>query len=204
MIQLLTELEHSGMSRNKELAARLLNHLVVSAPRLVQPYTEPILKVLVPKLKEPESNSGVILAVLRAIGDLAGVSGADMQPWMPELLSILLKILVDASSSEKRAVALWVLGQLIGSTGHVVKPYMQVSYKKQKQNFLTLLTQYTNFSPAPGSSRRPSELPQNRTADAGSSRNDPSSRLAWRSGSLQVQNEPWSDRGAKHTVRGRA
>lgn len=125
LIQFLTELEHSGMGRNKEQAARMLDHLVVSAPRLIRPYMEPILKVLVPKLKESEPNPGVILAILRTIGDLADVNGTEMQQWMPELLSILLEMLVDASSPEKRGVALWVLGQLVGSTGHVVKPYMQ-------------------------------------------------------------------------------
>lgn len=125
LIQFLTELEHSGMGRNKEQAARMLDYLVISAPRLIRPYMEPILKVLIPKLKESEPNPGVVLAVLRAIGDLAGVNGAEMQQWMPELLSILLEMLVDASSPEKRGVALWVLGQLVGSTGHVVKPYTQ-------------------------------------------------------------------------------
>ncbi|CAG5108662.1 Similar to Mtor: Serine/threonine-protein kinase mTOR (Rattus norvegicus), partial [Cotesia congregata] len=125
LIQFLTELEHSGMGRNKEQATRMLDHLVVGAPRLIRPYMEPILKVLVPKLKEPEANPGVVLAILRAVGDLAEVNGAEMQQWMPELLSILLEMLVDASSPEKRGVALWVLGQLVGSTGHVVKPYMQ-------------------------------------------------------------------------------
>ncbi|XP_043460744.1 serine/threonine-protein kinase mTOR isoform X2 [Leptopilina heterotoma] len=125
LIQLLTELEYSGMGRNKEQAARMLDHLVVSAPRLIRPYMEPMLKVLVPKLKEPEPNPCVILAILKAIGDLAEVSGAEMQQWLPELLSILLEMLVDASSPEKRGVALWVLGQLVGSTGYVVKPYMQ-------------------------------------------------------------------------------
>ncbi|XP_066601544.1 serine/threonine-protein kinase mTOR [Prorops nasuta] len=125
LIQFLTELEHSGIGRNKEQAARMLDHLVMSAPRLIRPYMEPILKVLVPKLKESEPNPGVVLAILRAIGDLAEVNGAEMQQWMPELLSILLEMLVDASSPEKRGVALWVLGQLVGSTGHVVKPYMQ-------------------------------------------------------------------------------
>ncbi|OXU22583.1 hypothetical protein TSAR_001785 [Trichomalopsis sarcophagae] len=125
LIQFLTELEHSGMGRNKEQAARMLDHLVVSAPRLIRPYMEPVLKVLVPKLKETETNPGVVLAVLRAVGDLAEVSGAEMQPWMPELLAILLEMLVDASSPEKRGVTLWVLGQLVGSTGHVVRPYTQ-------------------------------------------------------------------------------
>lgn len=33
LIQLLIELEHSGMSRNKEQSARMLDHLIVSTPR---------------------------------------------------------------------------------------------------------------------------------------------------------------------------
>ncbi len=43
--QILTELEHSGMGRNKEQAAKMLGHLVSRAPRLIRPYMEPILKV---------------------------------------------------------------------------------------------------------------------------------------------------------------
>ena len=44
LIQLLTELEHSGMGHNKEHSSRLLGKLVSSAPRLIKPYMEPILK----------------------------------------------------------------------------------------------------------------------------------------------------------------
>ncbi|PSN34470.1 Serine/threonine-protein kinase mTOR [Blattella germanica] len=125
LTQFLTELEHSGMGRNKEQAARMLDHLVVNSPRLIRPYMEPVLKVLVPKLREQEPNPGVVVSVLTAIGDLAEVNGNEMQQWMPELLAILLEMLGDASSPEKRGVALWTLGQLVGSTGHVVKPYNQ-------------------------------------------------------------------------------
>ncbi|XP_075220340.1 serine/threonine-protein kinase Tor [Lycorma delicatula] len=125
LIQFLTELEHSGMGRNKEQSARMLDHLVVNAPRLIRPYMEPILKVLVPKLKEPEPNPSVVISVLTAIGDLAEINGAEMQQWMGELLEILLEMLGDASSPEKRGVALWALGQLVGATGFAVKPYNQ-------------------------------------------------------------------------------
>lgn len=127
LIQFLTELEHSGMSRNKEQSARMLDHLIVSAPRLIRPYMEPILNVLVPKLKESDSNPGVILSVLRAIGDLAEVNGDSngLNKWMPELLSILLELLADPSSPVKRNVALWAFGQLISATGQVVTPYSQ-------------------------------------------------------------------------------
>lgn len=47
LVQLLTELEHSGTGRNKEQSARMLDRLVISTPRLIRPYMEPILKVSV-------------------------------------------------------------------------------------------------------------------------------------------------------------
>lgn len=116
LVQLLTEIQHSGMSRNKEQSARMLDHLIVSTPRLISAYMKPILTILVPKLKEPDSNPGVILNVLRAIGDLAEVNGGsnEMERWADELLAILLEMLGDAGSPDKRGVALWTLGQLVG------------------------------------------------------------------------------------------
>ena len=46
LIQILTELEFSGIGRNKEQSARLLGHLVANSPKLVKPYQGSILKVL--------------------------------------------------------------------------------------------------------------------------------------------------------------
>ncbi|KMY89998.1 serine/threonine-protein kinase Tor [Drosophila simulans] len=125
MIELITDLKYSGMSRNKEQSAKMLDHLVISTPRLISSYMNPILKALVPKLHEPESNPGVILNVLRTIGDLAEVNGGsdEMELWADDLLSILLEMLGDAGSPDKRGVALWTLGQLISATGRVVSPY---------------------------------------------------------------------------------
>lgn len=144
LIQFLTELDYSGMSRNKEQSARMLSHLILKAPKLIHPYMEPILKVLVPKLQESESNSSVVLSVLRAIGYLAEVNDCaeELEKWMNELLSILLEMLGDASSSEKRRVALWTLGKLVRATGHVVEPYTKypnlmdilINFLKTEQN----------------------------------------------------------------------
>lgn len=127
LVQLLTELEHSGTGRNKEQGAKLLDYLILSAPRLVRPYMEPVLKVLVPKLREPEPYPGVVLAVLKAIGDLAEVTagGSELHQWMDELMGILMDMLGDASAPDKRGAALITLGKLVGATGHVVKPYTQ-------------------------------------------------------------------------------
>lgn len=127
LIQFLTELEHSGMSRNKEQAAKMLDNLIRHAPRLVRPYMETILNVLVPKLKESEANPGVVISVLRAIGNLADVNGDNsaLKKCLPEILSILLELLSDASATDKRSIALWAFGQLISATGYVVTPYTQ-------------------------------------------------------------------------------
>ncbi len=79
--------------------------------------------MLITKLKEGEPNPMVITSVLRAIGDLAQVGGVLMSKYVEELLPILLDILNDASSAQKREVSLWTLAQLIESTGAVVTPY---------------------------------------------------------------------------------
>ncbi|XP_059613044.1 serine/threonine-protein kinase Tor [Phlebotomus argentipes] len=130
LVQLLTELEHSGMSRNKEQSARMLDHLIVNTPKIISAYMRPILGILVPKLKEPDSNPGVVLNVLRAIGDLAEVNGGscEMEKWADELLTILLDLLSDSGSPDKRGVALWTLGQLVGATGRVVTPYYKYPF----------------------------------------------------------------------------
>ncbi|XP_038044243.1 serine/threonine-protein kinase mTOR-like [Patiria miniata] len=127
LIQILTELEHSGVGRNKEQSARMLAHLVSNAPRLIRPYMEPILKALIPKLKEADPNPSVVINVLAAIGEQAQVSGTEMRKWMDELCPIILDMLQDSASLRKREVALWTLGQLVESTGSVVDPYKKYS-----------------------------------------------------------------------------
>ncbi|XP_014662370.1 PREDICTED: serine/threonine-protein kinase mTOR-like [Priapulus caudatus] len=78
---------------------------------------------LIPKLKDPDPNTAVVISVLAAVGELAQVSGIEMRKWMDELLPIIIEMLQDSSSSQRREVALWTLGQLVESTGYVVEPY---------------------------------------------------------------------------------
>lgn len=138
LIQILTELEHSGIGRIKEQSARMLGHLVSNAPRLIRPYMEPILKALILKLKDPDPdpNPGVINNVLATIGELAQVSGLEMRKWVDELFIIIMDMLQDSSLLAKRQVALWTLGQLVASTGYVVEPY---------RKYPTLLEVLLNF-----------------------------------------------------------
>lgn len=61
------------MGRNKEQSARMIDHMAVHAPRLIAPYVQPILKILVPKLNEPDLNPSILISILACIGDLAQV-----------------------------------------------------------------------------------------------------------------------------------
>lgn len=137
LLQNLTELQHSGVGRIKEHAARMLGHLVANTARLIKPYMEPILSALVPKLKEPDTNPGVTVNVLACLGELAQVSGISMRKYTPELLPIIIEMLQDASLLQKRETALWTLGQLVESTGCVVEPYHK--YPQLLEILLTFL-----------------------------------------------------------------
>lgn len=123
LLQLLTELEISGVGKNMEQSARMLGHLLAATPRLVRPYTEPILKVFVPKLTDP--SLAVSTAVMSAIGEQAIVSGLEMRSWFKDLFPIILEAVQDTSSFQKREVALWTMGRLIENCGFVLEPYWQ-------------------------------------------------------------------------------
>lgn len=144
LIQILLELEHSGIGRNKEQSAKMLGHLVANAPRLIRPYMEPVLKVLIPKLKDPDPNPSVVISVLAAVGEQAQVSGREMKKWMDELLPIIMDMLQDSSSLPRREVALWTLAQLVESTGYVVEPYSKYP------NLLEIILNFLKTEQSPG------------------------------------------------------
>ncbi|KAF9162608.1 phosphatidylinositol kinase- protein kinase tor1 [Actinomortierella ambigua] len=123
LIQLLTEIEYSSVPRNKEESARLLSLLVLASQRLVKPYVESIIKVLLPKARDPSPS--VVSSVLGALGELARVGGEDLLPYMDQLMPLIIETLQDQSSSIKRSAALKTLGQLSGNTGYVIEPYIK-------------------------------------------------------------------------------
>lgn len=144
LLQLLTDLEHSGVKRNKERSAKMLGHLIANAPRLIRPYTQSIISVFISKLKDSESYPSVIISVLAAIGGQAQVSDIELRKWIDELFSIILEMIQDSSSLPKREVGLWALGHLVDSTGYVVEPYWKYT------NLLDVLLNFlkTEQSPA--------------------------------------------------------
>ncbi|KAK0122644.1 phosphatidylinositol kinase- protein kinase tor1 [Cadophora gregata f. sp. sojae] len=122
LIQMLTELEFSDVARNKEESAKLLSLLVQNSQRLIKPYVDPMITVLLPKASDP--NPAVAGTILKAIGDLATVGGEDMIPYLGQLMPIIIDALQDQSSVIKRESALRTLGQLASNSGYVIKPYM--------------------------------------------------------------------------------
>ena len=97
-------------SVQKEESAKLLSQLISAAHRLMQPYVEPTLKVLLPKAKD--TNPGVSSKVLVAIGELSLVGGEGMLPYLDDILPIIIDTLQDQSSETKREAALKTLGQV--------------------------------------------------------------------------------------------
>ncbi|WFD00567.1 non-specific serine/threonine protein kinase [Malassezia yamatoensis] len=125
LIQLLTGLEFSTVSRHKEEIAQLLTGVVKASHRLVKSYALTILEVLQPKADD--SNPGVAARVLECIGELARVGGGELQPHLDELVSLCVVQLSSValhSSLIKRDAALKTLGRLASNTGYVVNPYL--------------------------------------------------------------------------------
>eukprot|EP00898_Chlorokybus_atmophyticus_P008681 jgi/Chlat1/8814/Chrsp90S08148 len=129
LLQLLTYLEQSPDSKQKEESAVLLGCLVRSCKRLVLPYVAPIIKVLLSKLEENSHgsggpSSGLTVAVISAIGDLSQVGGSTMLTYVSDLLPILIEALHDSVNVAKCDACVSTLGKLVESTGYVVQPYM--------------------------------------------------------------------------------
>ncbi|WFD44630.1 non-specific serine/threonine protein kinase [Malassezia psittaci] len=125
LIQLLTGLEYSTVSRHKEEIAQLLTGVVKASHRLVKSYALTILEVLQPKADDP--NPGVAARVLECLGELARVGGGELKPHLDELVSLCVVQLSSValhSSLIKRDAALKTLGRLASNTGYVVNPYL--------------------------------------------------------------------------------
>ncbi|KAG9962099.1 TOR1 phosphatidylinositol 3-kinase, partial [Aureobasidium melanogenum] len=145
LIQLLTEIEYSNNVRNKEESARLISHLVGSSSKLIKPYVDPMITVLLPKAQDP--NPDVASATLKAIGDLATVGGDEMVKYVPELMKVIIESLQDLSSAGKRRAALRTLGQLASNSGYVIDPYVE------HPELLSILVQIVKNEP-PGELRK--------------------------------------------------
>ncbi|KAK5128460.1 hypothetical protein LTR85_003128 [Meristemomyces frigidus] len=122
LIQLLTEIEYSNNPNNKRESAQLISHLVSASSKLIKPYVDPMVTVLLPKAEDP--NVDVAATTLRALGDLATVGGDEMMKYIDQLMGIIIRSLQDLASDKKREAALCTLGQLASNSGYVIDPYV--------------------------------------------------------------------------------
>ncbi len=122
LVNLLTGLSYTNSARHKEESAKLISLFVANASKLIKPYVDPMVTVLLPKATDP--NAGVASATLKAIGELATVGGEEMLPHIPKLMPIIIDCLQDLSSQTRRAAALRTLGQLASNSGYVIDPYL--------------------------------------------------------------------------------
>ncbi|KAJ3067743.1 phosphatidylinositol kinase- protein kinase tor1 [Podochytrium sp. JEL0797] len=125
LIRLLTELQFSNISLQKEECAKLLCDLILASQRLVKPYVNSIMKVLLPKTKD--ASTGVSAKSIAAIGELSQVGCEDILPYFDEIVPIIIDTLQDQSSAVKREAALKTLGRVCSNTGVVITPYITYS-----------------------------------------------------------------------------
>ena len=123
LIQLLTDLEYSGIGRQKEESVQLIASLIASSSIFVKPYVEPILKVFVAKLDDPNSN--LTAKLLLAVGELSLIDGQCFKAYLDTLFPLIMEALVDQSNPNRREAALRSMGQIVGSTGWVIEPYLK-------------------------------------------------------------------------------
>ncbi|KDQ52943.1 hypothetical protein JAAARDRAFT_61533 [Jaapia argillacea MUCL 33604] len=119
LIQLVTELEYSTVTRSREECTRLLTTLVSATQRLIKPYAVPMLRVLLQKAGDP--NPTVAAHVIMCLGELTCAGGEEVVPHVPELMGVIISKLSDPSLA-KRDAALRTLGQVCSSTGYVIAP----------------------------------------------------------------------------------
>ncbi|RMY94467.1 hypothetical protein D0862_08960 [Hortaea werneckii] len=122
LIQLLTEIEYSNSPNNKRESAQLISHLVGASSKLIKPYVDPMVTVLLPKAEDV--NADVAATTLKALGDLATVGGDEMMKYIDQLMGIIIRSLQDLASDKKREAALCTLGQLATNAGYVIEPYV--------------------------------------------------------------------------------
>jgi Domain of unknown function (DUF3385) len=128
----------ASTGRVREEATRLLVVYLRASP--LQRLVHPLLHTLVNSLPlDKAAPPRLASASLEALGELAHASGNALQPWVKELLPHVLEIMEDRSSASKQRTSLRTLGQIAGSTGYVIRPYLD--YPK-------LLHQATEILPA--------------------------------------------------------
>ena len=121
LVNLTGAIVYSKDPRFEEESARLISLYVANASKLVKPYVDPLVQVLL--TKAADSSPAVASAAIQAIGELSTIGGTDLEKYIPRLMPIIIDALQDLSSQSKRDAALRTLGQVASNSGYVIQPY---------------------------------------------------------------------------------
>lgn len=124
LMELISELRcGSDTVGGRECATRLLVVFLraEALQRLVHPFLPAIISALPVKGLAPRLAS----AALEALGELSQVSRSAMNPWVRQIIPLILSIMQDQSSATKQRISLRTLGQIAGGTGYVIAPYIE-------------------------------------------------------------------------------
>lgn len=121
IVNLTGAIVYSKDPRYEEESARLISLFVANASKIVKPYINPLVKVLLTKATDPSPS--VASAAIQAIGEVSTIGGTDLLQYVPRLMPIIIDALQDLSSQSKRDAALHTLGQVASNSGYVIQPY---------------------------------------------------------------------------------
>lgn len=146
LVNLIVELQCGvDTGRGREEATRIL--VVFLRAESLQRLVHPVLHSVVTALPLNGAAPRLASAALEALGELAKATGPDLKPWVREVVPHVLNTMQDQSSASKQRISLMTLGQIAGSTGYVIRPYL---------DYPELLSQATDV--LPGTKRAPWSL----------------------------------------------
>lgn len=118
MLELLHHVGEHEDPLQQEMAARLLGITFKQFPALLSPYVAPLCQQLLSVAKS-SPKAEVVAHTLSALGDLAEVTAHEMEPFLDELLPIVIDAFQDLRVTLKREQALKALSQIILGTSCV-------------------------------------------------------------------------------------
>ncbi|OMJ20268.1 Target of rapamycin [Smittium culicis] len=122
IVQLLTQLEFSNSSQEKENCIKLLMAAVESAEQWIKPYVIEILDSIIPKISDAKPR--LASKYLDIISSLAIVGRESLIPYTEDIIQIVSDALSDQSSLVKRLAGLKALGSCARYCGMVSKPFI--------------------------------------------------------------------------------
>lgn len=123
LIGLIIELScGAGNSVGRETAARLL--VVFLREESLQRLVMPVVPSIIDSLPLTNVAPRLVSISFEALGELATIAHRSINPWMQQLIPLILHNMLDQNSS-KRCISLRTMGKIAYGTGYVITPYLE-------------------------------------------------------------------------------